>query len=66
MTEDSAASALAAWLERIEAMHPTEIELGLERIHQVACRLGVDAMPVPVITVAGTNGKGSTLRLMQV
>jgi len=66
MTEDSAASVLAAWLERIEAMHPTEIELGLERIRQVARRLGVDSMPVPVITVAGTNGKGSTLRLMQV
>ncbi|MGJ3255673.1 MAG: bifunctional folylpolyglutamate synthase/dihydrofolate synthase [Alcanivorax sp.] len=66
MTEDSAASALAAWLERIEAMHPTEIELGLERIRQVARRLGVDSMSVPVITVAGTNGKGSTLRLMQV
>jgi dihydrofolate synthase/folylpolyglutamate synthase len=65
MTEGSAASALAAWLERIEAMHPTEIELGLERIRQVAHRLGVDTMPVPVITVAGTNGKGSTLRLMQ-
>lgn len=66
MTEDSAASVLAAWLERIEAMHPAEIELGLERIRQVARRLGVDSMPVPVITVAGTNGKGSTLRLMQV
>ncbi|MGB2060273.1 folylpolyglutamate synthase/dihydrofolate synthase family protein [uncultured Alcanivorax sp.] len=66
MTDDPAASALAAWLERIEAMHPTEIELGLERIRQVASRLGVSTMPVPVITVAGTNGKGSTLRLMQV
>jgi len=65
MTDDSAASALAVWLERIEAMHPTEIELGLARIRQVARRLGVDTMPVPVITVAGTNGKGSTLRLMQ-
>ena len=45
-------------------MHPTEIELGLDRIRQVACRLGVETLPAPVITVAGTNGKGSTLRLM--
>lgn len=45
-------------------MHPTEIELGLDRLRQVACRLGVESLPAPVITVAGTNGKGSTLRLM--
>ncbi|MED5388490.1 MAG: folylpolyglutamate synthase/dihydrofolate synthase family protein [Pseudomonadota bacterium] len=64
MTEHTASFALADWLERIEAMHPTEIELGLDRIRQVACRLGVETLPAPVITVAGTNGKGSTLRLM--
>ncbi|MED5239270.1 MAG: Mur ligase family protein [Pseudomonadota bacterium] len=58
------AAALAAWLTRIEAMHPAEIELGLDRLRTVAERLAVSTLPVPVITVAGTNGKGSTLRLM--
>lgn len=45
-------------------MHPAEIELGLDRLHGVAARLAVAHFSVPVITVAGTNGKGSTLRLM--
>ncbi|MDX1803295.1 MAG: folylpolyglutamate synthase/dihydrofolate synthase family protein [Alcanivorax sp.] len=58
-------SLLARWLARIEAMHPAEIELGLDRVRQVAERLGVLTLPMPVITVAGTNGKGSTVRLMQ-
>ena len=56
--------ALGAWLARIEAMHPAEIELGLDRLYRVAERLGVSALPALTITVAGTNGKGSTLRLM--
>ncbi len=64
MSQTDHAAALAAWLHRIEAMHPAEIELGLDRLRCVADTLGITALPVPVITVAGTNGKGSTLRLM--
>ncbi len=50
---------LDAWLARIEQLHPSEIELGLERVRRVAEALGVARLPMPVITVAGTNGKGS-------
>lgn len=64
MTDTSLPDSLAGWLRRIEAMHPAEIELGLDRLHGVAACLAVAHFSVPVITVAGTNGKGSTLRLM--
>lgn len=64
MTDTFLPDSLAGWLRRIEAMHPAEIELGLDRLHGVAARLAVAHFSVPVITVAGTNGKGSTLRLM--
>lgn len=55
---------LDAWLERIEACHPSEIDLGLERIRQVAERLELDLGGSKVVTVAGTNGKGSTVTLL--
>ncbi|WP_119395605.1 bifunctional folylpolyglutamate synthase/dihydrofolate synthase [Salinibius halmophilus] len=50
---------LADWLQRIEQYHPSEIELGLDRLRHVwqAMNCRVDAT---VVTVAGTNGKGST------
>lgn len=55
---------LAAWLARLEARHPTAIELGLARAGQVWLRL--DARPdYPVITVAGTNGKGSVCAYLE-
>ena len=56
---------LQAWLQRLESAHPTEIELGLERVATVAANLGLDSPSVPVITVAGTNGKGSTVAVME-
>jgi len=46
------------WLAWLEQAHPTEIELGLDRVQQVLSRLELPA-PNAVITVAGTNGKGS-------
>lgn len=45
-------------------MHPTEIDLSLERVVEVRSRLGLD-FKVPVITVAGTNGKGSTCAMLE-
>ncbi|HEX5676914.1 MAG TPA: folylpolyglutamate synthase/dihydrofolate synthase family protein [Alcanivorax sp.] len=54
---------LDAWLARIEKLHPSDIELGLERVRRVAEALGVARLPMPVITVAGTNGKGSVVAL---
>ena len=55
---------LAAWLAHIEACHPEEIELGLERVATVHAAL---ALPVPActVTVAGTNGKGSTVAFLE-
>jgi len=52
-------SSLAAWLGWLEQSHPKEIDLGLDRIRQVAERLDLLTPSATVITVAGTNGKGS-------
>lgn len=57
-------STLAAWLERIEACHPAEIELGLERIRRVAERLAIDLGHSRKVLIAGTNGKGSTVTML--
>ncbi|HSV18860.1 MAG TPA: bifunctional tetrahydrofolate synthase/dihydrofolate synthase [Casimicrobiaceae bacterium] len=50
---------LAEWLAYLETLHPQSIAMGLDRVRAVYQRLGV-ALDVPVIVVAGTNGKGST------
>lgn len=51
---------LTQWLDHQQRQHPQTIELGLARVREVAQRLGLLAPGCPVITVAGTNGKGST------
>ncbi|WP_295800282.1 bifunctional tetrahydrofolate synthase/dihydrofolate synthase [uncultured Microbulbifer sp.] len=56
---------LQSWLARLEQLHPTEIELGLERVSAVARQLDVTDPARRVITVAGTNGKGSCVRTME-
>lgn len=57
---------LAEWLAFIEGLHPSAIDLGLERVGRVAAALGVDsAGGARVITVAGTNGKGSVCGLLE-
>lgn len=50
---------LSAWLEWLEKNHPSEIDLGLERITLVARRMSLLKPTATVVTVAGTNGKGS-------
>jgi dihydrofolate synthase/folylpolyglutamate synthase len=52
---------LVQWLTWVEQQHSLEIELSLERVLQVAARLSVLKFNCPVITVGGTNGKGSTV-----
>lgn len=52
-------NSLQAWLGWLEQSHPREIDLGLERIREVASRLDLLKPHARVITVAGTNGKGS-------
>ena len=55
---------LDEWLRYIARLHPREIELGLERVSAVADRLELEPPPGRVITVAGTNGKGSTASMI--
>lgn len=50
---------LAEWLELQDSVHPRSIDLSLERVTEVAERLGVTAPAFRLITVGGTNGKGS-------
>lgn len=49
------------WLSWIAKIHVTEIELGLDRVKQVAAKLNLLSPKCPVIIVGGTNGKGSTV-----
>jgi dihydrofolate synthase / folylpolyglutamate synthase len=51
---------LSDWLTYLETLHPDEIELGLDRVKAVADALDLDFSSKTVITIAGTNGKGST------
>ena len=52
------------WLTRLESLHPKAIEMGLDRVSPVADRLGI-RFDCPVITVGGTNGKGSTCAMLE-
>jgi dihydrofolate synthase / folylpolyglutamate synthase len=54
---------LTSWLQHWETAHPVAWDMGLTRVAAVAKRLAVKPN-VPVITVAGTNGKGSTCALL--
>lgn len=56
---------LAAWLEFQQRQHPQSIALGLERVREVAARLGLGRPAPLVITVAGTNGKGSCVAILR-
>ena len=55
---------LSEWLAHCENLHPHAIDMGLDRVRQVAQKLQL-ALKVPVITVAGTNGKGSTCAMLE-
>jgi folylpolyglutamate synthase/dihydropteroate synthase len=52
------------WLAYCERLHPATIDLGLERVRSVAQAMGL-AFDCPVITVAGTNGKGSSCAMLE-
>lgn len=51
---------LADWLSYLEQLHPSAIDMGLERSREVMQRVGLGRPAPRVITVTGTNGKGST------
>lgn len=56
---------LDQWLEYQLSTHPREISMGLERLREVAQRMDLLHLPCPLITVAGTNGKGSTIAFIE-
>ncbi|HHJ14231.1 MAG TPA: bifunctional tetrahydrofolate synthase/dihydrofolate synthase [Gammaproteobacteria bacterium] len=56
---------LEEWLAWQESLHPVAIELGLERVTRVARELDCLAPAPVVITVGGTNGKGSSLAMLE-
>lgn len=58
-------AALAQWLIRLEQLHPNNIELGLERVSAVLAAMSIAAPAKTVVTVAGTNGKGSTIAALE-
>ncbi|MCW8998191.1 MAG: bifunctional folylpolyglutamate synthase/ dihydrofolate synthase, partial [Kangiellaceae bacterium] len=62
---DSVALSFNQWLDKIEQMHPADIEMGLERIKAIAERLELLTPSCKVITVGGTNGKGSTVAMLE-
>lgn len=65
LVKPEAMSSLSTWLHYLEQIHPTTIELGLERVNTVATTLNL-LKPAPYIfTVAGTNGKGTTCRTLE-
>ena len=55
---------LADWLAHCERLHPTSVDMGLDRVRTVAERMGLK-FDCPVIIVAGTNGKGSTCAMLE-
>src|SRR5690554_1871492 len=55
---------LPQWLAYLETLHPTEIDLGLDRIREVAQRLEL-TYPYIAIMVGGTNGKGSVCAMLE-
>ncbi|MFO1204775.1 MAG: bifunctional tetrahydrofolate synthase/dihydrofolate synthase [Burkholderiales bacterium] len=55
---------LVEWLDYLEQLHPTTIAMGLERVARVLDSLAL--RPVwPIVTVGGTNGKGSTCAMLE-
>jgi len=64
VTDGSPPRSLRAWLEYIERQHSQPIALGLDRVAEVFSKLGIK-ISCPVLTVGGTNGKGSTCAMLE-
>jgi dihydrofolate synthase/folylpolyglutamate synthase len=56
---------LDAWLDYQQRIHPRAIELGLDRVREVWSRMGSPRPAPVVITVGGTNGKGSAIAFLE-
>ena len=68
-TESSASSSrfdsLEEWLSWLETLHPKQIDMSLGRVEGVLAALGIADPPYQVVTVAGTNGKGSCVACLE-
>jgi len=60
----NATSSLESWLSYLESIHAKPIDLGLDRVREVAARMGLQ-LDCATIVVAGTNGKGSTCAMLE-
>ena len=58
-------ASLDAWLSWQERLHPSTIDLGLDRVRRVFAALALPSLTCPVITVGGTNGKGSCVAMIE-
>ncbi|MEO7325830.1 MAG: bifunctional tetrahydrofolate synthase/dihydrofolate synthase [Dokdonella sp.] len=61
----SGSASLADWLDYQLRVHPRSIELGLDRVAEVWRRLGAPVPAPVIITIGGTNGKGSTVAFLE-
>jgi dihydrofolate synthase/folylpolyglutamate synthase len=61
----SQSSSLDDWLCYLESVHPATIEMGLERVANVANNIDLLNLPSKIILIAGTNGKGTTARCLE-
>ncbi|MGI2186448.1 bifunctional tetrahydrofolate synthase/dihydrofolate synthase [Shewanella oncorhynchi] len=66
LTVPASNAALEQWLDYLLSIHPTEIDMGLTRVSKVAQTLGLlDLGQTKIVTVAGTNGKGTTCAMLE-
>ena len=64
VTDNTPMETLNEWLAHCDRLHPKTIDLGLDRVRAVLQRMHL-RFDCPVITVAGTNGKGSTCAMLE-
>ncbi len=65
LTRPAAGSDRETWLTYIDQLHQLRIDLGLERMQTMVARLGLDFSKTLVLTVGGTNGKGSSVTFLE-
>lgn len=61
---DQASRSLSQWVDYIQTLHPREMDLSLDRVKRVYKRLYPQGIDYRVLTIGGTNGKGSTAELL--
>lgn len=65
MTQSRRFESLDEWLAWLATLHPKQIDMSLDRVNGVLAALGIADPPYQVVTVAGTNGKGSCVALLE-